>query len=80
MEIKILGKGCPKCQRLETLAREVVEELGLDATFTKVKDVHEITAYGVALTPALVIDEELKCAGRIPSRDEIAIWVREAAK
>ena len=44
MEIKILGGGCPKCERLEAVTREVVEELGVPATFTKVKTMPEIMA------------------------------------
>ncbi len=79
MEIKILGKGCPKCKRLEELAREAAGEVGVEATFTKVKEMDEIIAYGVAITPALVIDEALKCSGRIPQKSEIAAWIQEVA-
>lgn len=75
MEIKILGMGCPKCKRLEKLAREVAEEAGITATFSKVQDMDAIMGYGVAMTPALVIDEELKCSGRLPSKKEIADWL-----
>ena len=78
MEIKILGKGCPKCKRLEELAREAAAEAGVEATFIKVKEMDEIMAYGVAITPALVIDEDLKCSGRIPQKSEIAAWIQEA--
>ena len=77
MEIKILGGGCAKCDRLERLAREVVGELGVEATFTKVKDLNAIMAYDIVSTPALVIDEEVKSSGRLPRKDEIAEWVRE---
>ncbi|MDX9954084.1 MAG: thioredoxin family protein [Anaerolineae bacterium] len=76
MEIKILGKGCPKCQRLEELARDAATEAGVEATFTKVKDVDDIMAYGVAITPALVIDEVLKCSGRLPQKSEIITWLQ----
>ncbi len=76
MEIKILGGGCPKCKRLERLAREAVGELGIEATFTKVKEIDEIMAYDVMSTPALVINEEVKSSGRIPRQAEIAGWIR----
>jgi small redox-active disulfide protein 2 len=76
MEIKILGIGCPKCKRLEELAREVASELGVEATFTKVKNMKDIIAYDVSSTPALVIDEEIKSSGRIPRKEEIAEWVK----
>ncbi len=78
MEIKILGMGCPKCKRLETLAREAADEAGIEATFTKVKDMDAIMAYDVISTPGLVIDEEVKSSGRIPRKEEIVEWVRAA--
>ncbi|MBN1979609.1 MAG: TM0996/MTH895 family glutaredoxin-like protein [Anaerolineae bacterium] len=78
MEIKILGGGCAKCERLEKLAREVVEELGVEATFAKVKDLDAITAYDIVSTPALVIDGEVRSSGRIPREEEIAAWIQAA--
>ena len=77
MEIKILGKGCPKCKRLEELAREAAAELGAAVTFTKVKDMDEILSYDISSTPGLVIDGEVKSAGRIPRKGEIAAWIQE---
>lgn len=78
MEIKILGGGCPKCERLESLAREVVTELGIEASFSKVKDLSEIMAYDVMTTPAMVIDEHLVCSGRIPEKVEVLDWIKSA--
>lgn len=75
MEIKILGGGCPKCERLEAVTREVVEELGLKANFIKVKNMTEIMAYDVMTTPALVVDEKVLSSGRIPSAEEIREWM-----
>jgi len=63
MEIKILGAGCPKCRRLEALVRQVADELGADATFTKVKEMDEIMSHDVISAPALVIDEGIKVSG-----------------
>jgi small redox-active disulfide protein 2 len=78
MEIKILGMGCPKCKRVERLAKEAASEMGVNATFTKVEDMDAIMGYDVMSTPALVIDEEVKATGRIPRKDEIAEWIRAA--
>jgi small redox-active disulfide protein 2 len=78
VEIKILGMGCPKCNRLEKLAREAASELGIEATFTKVKEMDEIMAYDIVGTPALVINEEVKSSGRLPRRQEIAEWIQAA--
>lgn len=71
MEIKILGTGCPKCKSLEKLTKDVVEKNGIDATVIKVEDIMEIMKYNVMTTPALVVNEEVKIKGRVPSADEI---------
>jgi small redox-active disulfide protein 2 len=78
MEIKILGGGCPKCKKLEKVARAAAQEAGVDATFVKVTDMSDIMAYDIAITPGLVINETVKSSGRIPRSDEIAIWIKES--
>ena len=77
MEIKILGGGCAKCQRLEELTRDAAAELGIEAIFTKVKEMSEIMKFDITSTPALVIDEEVKSSGRIPSKNEIMAFLQE---
>lgn len=71
MEIKVLGTGCPKCHKLEAETRAVAAEMGLDCTIEKVDQVQDIMAYGVMLTPALVVDGEVKVVGKVPSNDEL---------
>lgn len=78
MEVKILGMGCPKCKRLEAMAREVAGDLGVEATFSKVQDMDAILAYDVVTTPALVVDEQVVVSGRLPSKDEIRDWLSKA--
>lgn len=80
MEVKILGKGCPRCERLEKLVRETTEEMGVEATFIKVKDMGEILAYDIVSTPGLVIEGEVKASGRIPRREEIVQWIQESTR
>lgn len=76
MHIKILGSGCPKCNRLEQLTREAVAELGLEASFEHVTEMDRILAYPIMTTPALVVDEQVKVSGRIPSKDELRAWLQ----
>lgn len=71
MDIKILGSGCAKCQTLESLTRDGITELGLDAAFEHVTDPAEIASWGVMSTPALVIDDEVVLSGRVPSATEV---------
>ena len=78
MEIKVLGPGCPRCERLEKMAREAVEEVGVEATLTKVTQMDEIMEYAIVGTPGLVIDGDLKISGRLPRKKEIVTWLEEA--
>lgn len=71
MKLEILGSGCAKCARLEELVRQAASELGIEADIVKVKDIERIMNYGVMITPALVVDGEVKTAGKIPSLGEI---------
>lgn len=76
MIIKILGGGCPRCERLEKVAHEAADELGIQAEFVKVKNMNEIMKYEILETPALVIDEDVKSFGRIPAKEEIMGWMQ----
>jgi small redox-active disulfide protein 2 len=75
-KIEVLGTGCAKCQKLEAHAKKAVELSGADATVSKVTDINQITEYGVMITPALVIDGKVKVAGKIPTAEAIAEWLK----
>ena len=77
MKIEILGTGCPKCKKLHELTEEIISELGISAEIIKVTDINKIIDYGVMVTPALVIDGDVKVAGKIPSKQEITDWIKE---
>jgi len=71
VKIEVLGTGCPKCKKTYENAEEAIKELGIEAELVKVYDSVEIAKRGVFETPALVIDGEIKVAGRVPSKEEI---------
>jgi small redox-active disulfide protein 2 len=71
MVIKILGTGCAKCKKLAANAQQAVNEMGIEATIEKVEKIEEIMEYGVMKTPALVVDEQVKVMGRVPSPEDI---------
>ncbi len=75
MKIEVLGPGCAKCDRLEKEVKKVINELGLKDGVIKVKDITKIMEYDIIMTPALVIDGEVKSAGRVPTKDEIKKWI-----
>jgi len=78
MNIKILGSGCARCHQLEKTAREVVKELGIEATVEEVKDINKIVEYAVLTTPGLVVNEQLVCAGRVPTKAELTQLIASA--
>ena len=67
--------GCPKCKKTAANVEQAVRELGIEAEIVKVEKIDEIMKYGVMMMPALVIDNEVKCAGKIPTVDEIKSWI-----
>jgi small redox-active disulfide protein 2 len=77
MNIKVLGPGCAKCQQTEKIVKEAIAEAGVDATVEKVTDLLKIANYGVFGTPAVVINDEVKCVGKIPKKDEVKSWLKK---
>lgn len=71
MKIQILGTGCPKCVKLTAAVKTAADDLGLAYEIEKVTDVNQIMAFGVMMTPGLVVDGELKLVGKVPSVDEV---------
>jgi small redox-active disulfide protein 2 len=71
MLIQILGMGCAKCEKLEERARQAADELKLVYQMEKVKDLQQIMACGVMITPALVVDGVVKVAGKVPGVEDI---------
>jgi len=71
MTIQILGTGCTKCKTLTANAEQAVQELGLHAVIEKVADIKDIMKFQILMTPGLVIDSQVKAAGRVPSTEEI---------
>jgi small redox-active disulfide protein 2 len=70
-KIQILGTGCPKCKKLTENAEAAAKELELEFEVEKVADINEMMKFGVMMTPALVVDGEVKVVGKVPSPDEI---------
>ncbi|GBC60009.1 glutaredoxin [Desulfonema ishimotonii] len=75
MDIKVLGPGCAKCEKTEKIVKDVIADAGADATVEKVTDMMQIAAYGVFSTPAVIVDGEVKCSGKVPKKDEIRSWL-----
>ncbi len=85
MNIKVLGPGCINCERVFQVVVDTLEELEAEwendspeVTVQHVTDFGEFLKYGLMLTPGLVINEQLVCAGRIPSKAEVTTWLTSA--
>ena len=77
MEVKVLGTGCRKCNQLYEEAKKAIDTTGVDADLEKVEKIAEIADYGVAITPALVINGQVKSSGKIPKAEKISQWLKE---
>ena len=75
MDIKVLGPGCKRCHETEKVVREAVAEAGIQTSVEHTSDIAEIAKYGIFSTPGVVVDGEVKCAGKIPSKAEVMNWL-----
>lgn len=80
LEIKVLGPGCVQCDRLEQELMQVMAETGIMADVEHVRDNKEIGRYGVMGTPALIINGRIKSVGKVPPRNKLKEWLKEAQK
>ena len=77
MLIQVLGTGCAKCTKLAAQADEAAKKAGVDYTLEKVTEIDKIMAFGVMVTPALVVDGKLRCSGNVPSVDQIVVMLTQ---
>ncbi len=79
MKVEILGVGCAKCNKLYDLVTQVVNQEHLDAEVVKVEEISRFAEYGVFMTPALVVDGEVKIAGKVPKEKDVLGWLSSRA-
>lgn len=70
-KVQVLGTGCPKCRKLAETAEAAAQALGIEYQLDKVTDINAIIALGVIITPALVVDGDVKVSGKVPSVEEV---------
>jgi len=80
VDVKVLGPGCPNCERLEQMARRLMAAKKIAGNLEHVRDMKEISFYGIVPTPGLVINGRIRCAGRVPTERQLREWLREAEK
>jgi small redox-active disulfide protein 2 len=75
MKIEILSAGCATCNKLFDSVRQMVNQKGIEAEVTQVEDMQLFRKYGVFMLPAIVVDGEVKAAGKVPSESELLCWL-----
>ncbi len=75
MKVEILGVGCAKCNKLYDLVTDLVQREKIDAEVVKVEDIKIFSQYGVFMTPALVVDGNVKVAGKLPKESDVLKWL-----
>ncbi len=73
----MVGSGCPNCQKLEALCKDVVAENSLNAQIDKVTDINEFAALGIFMTPSLIVNDEVVSSGKIPTKSTLKKWLQE---
>lgn len=79
MNIKVLGTGCARCKQLFEETEAAISAAGVEANLCKIEKIDDIMKFGVIATPALIINDDIKCMGTVPNRDEIVTWLAAAA-
>jgi small redox-active disulfide protein 2 len=69
--LQILGTGCPKCRKLAENVESAARDLGIEYEIEKLTEINEIMEFGVMVTPALVVDGQVKVAGKVPGVEQI---------
>ena len=75
MKFEVLGTGCARCDTAEKIVKEAVARTGVDAQVVKVSDRMEIAKSGVLMTPAVILNGQVKLAGKIPDIEEVMGWI-----
>ncbi len=75
LTIKVIGPGCPRCERLRDDVLQALSAADLPADFEYVSDPQEVAVYGLIALPALMINGRLKSAGRVPGRSDLQNWL-----
>ncbi len=78
LSIKILGKACTSCNKLNTMTFDILQEMGVAADIELIHDPDEIWRYGGLTTPALIINDQIRSSGKLPRRSEVEEWLRDA--
>lgn len=80
LEVKVLGMGCAKCEQLEKMVGDIMAANDIEGSIEHVRDPGDIAGYGMVPTPALVVNGEVKSAGKVPQEKQVLLWLQQAVE
>ena len=78
LNIKVVGSGCPTCQKLEQMCREIITENNIEAEIEKITDINRFADLGIFMTPGLLLNDQLVSSGKLPIKSTLEHWVKTA--
>ena len=78
LNIKVVGSGCPTCQKLEQMCREIITENNIEAEIEKITDINSFADLGIFMTPGLLLNDQLVSSGKLPTKSTLEHWVKTA--
>lgn len=75
LSIKVLGPGCPRCRQLRDAVMQILAQHDMAADFEYITDPLAIAEHGVVLTPAVIVNDEIKASGTVPSPARLTSWI-----
>ncbi|MBZ0198545.1 MAG: thioredoxin family protein [Ignavibacteriaceae bacterium] len=76
LDIKVVGSGCPTCQKLEALCKEILTENKIDANISKVTDLNQFADLGIMMTPGLIVNNKVLSQGKLPTKSTLEHWLK----
>lgn len=71
MDVKVIGAGCPDCDKLKASTEAALKELGIDAEIQRISSLKDIVLLGVMTAPSLLVDGKLLISGQAASKEEV---------
>jgi small redox-active disulfide protein 2 len=78
VNIKVVGSGCPNCEKLADLCKEIITENNIQAHIEKVTDYQQFADLGIFITPGLLINDQVMSSGKIPTKSTLENWIKNA--
>ena len=71
MDVKVIGAGCPDCDKLKARTEAALKELGIKAEIQRISSLKDIVLLGVMTAPSLLVDGKLLISGQAASKEEV---------